>query len=104
MMIPYIRESSDLIIKLQNLGDLNDNHYLFLTDSEAMCPNIDTEEGLTALLVLFETRILECDKTCSIQPLILALQLLMTNIAFQFGNTYYRQKKGTAISTPPASD
>ena len=104
MMITCIRDSSDVTIKHQNLGVINDNDYLFSTDAEAIYPNIDTKEVLTALLLLFETGILECDKTCSIQPLILALQLLMTNIAFQFGNTYYRQKKGTAISTPPASD
>ena len=42
MMITWIRDSSDLTIKLQNLGEINDNDYLFSTDTESMCPNIDT--------------------------------------------------------------
>ena len=88
MMITCIRDSSDLIIKLQNPGETNDSDYSFSTNAEAMHPNVDTKKGLTALLLLFETRILEHDKTHSIQPLLLALCLLMTNSIFQLGSTY----------------
>ena len=31
-----------------------------------------------------------------------ALRLLMTNIVFQFGDTYWLQKVGTAMGVPPA--
>ena len=58
MIMTYIRDSSDLINKLQNLAETNDNDYLFSADAEVMHPNIDNEEGLTDLLLLFETRIL----------------------------------------------
>ena len=104
MMITCIRDSSDLMIKLQNLGEKNDDDYSFSTDTEAMHHNVDIEEVLTALLSLFETRMLEHDKTHSIQPLLLALCLLMTNRTFQFGNTHYCQKKGTSIGVPLASN
>ena len=53
MMLTCIRDSSDLIFKLQNLEEMNHNDYLFSTDAVATCPNIDTEEGLTVLLLLF---------------------------------------------------
>ena len=47
---------------------------------------------------------LENKEQLNVPPVVLmdALQLLMTNNVFQFGDTYWLQKVGTAMGAPPA--
>ena len=47
---------------------------------------------------------LENEKHLAVPPLVLmdALRLLMVNNVFQFGDTYWLQKVGTAMGAPPA--
>ena len=69
-----------------------------------MYPNIDTKEGLAALLISYETKLIKYAKNIPIKKLIISLHLLMKHNVFRFGTTYYRQKDGTAIGAPPATD
>ena len=56
-------------------------------------------------LALQQTRQFACDnkKNLTVPPEVLmdALRLLMNNIVFQFGDTYWLQKVGTAVGAPP---
>ena len=69
-----------------------------------MLSNIDTEGGLAALLISYEIKLVKHTKNLPIKQLIRASHLLMKHNMFRFGNTYYRQKDGTAIGAPPATD
>ena len=69
-----------------------------------MCPNIDTEEGITALLVSFDADLLTKENNLPIKKIFLALRLLIRNNVLRFGHTFHRHKKGTSIGGPPASD
>jgi hypothetical protein len=41
-------------------------------------------------------------KDISVEPIIVALDIVMRNNLFQFGDIYWLQKTGTAMGTPPA--
>ena len=70
-----------------------------------MCPNIDTDEGITAILLSFELNTIEYDTSKTPVPqLIKALRLMITCNVFRFGDTYCRERNGTAIGSVPASD
>ena len=49
----FIRDSDHLIRKLHQLGEIKSNDFLFTAYAVAMCPNIDTEEGIAAILISF---------------------------------------------------
>ena len=66
-----------------------------------MHPNIDAEEGLEALLISYETKLVTCTKILSIKQLIRALHLLMKHDVFRFGITYDQRKGGAAIRNRP---
>ena len=69
-----------------------------------MHPNIKTEDGIAAMILLFELNLLKHEKEHPIKPLIKDLRLVMTHNVFKFGNAYYLQKDGTAIGSLPACD
>ena len=54
-----IKDSDDLIKHLKSLGKIEKNEHLFNTDTVAMCPNIDTEEGLAALKISHQTNLVK---------------------------------------------
>ena len=54
----FIRDSDHLIRKLHKLGETQSNDFLFTEDAVAMHPNIDTEEGIVAILLPFELNII----------------------------------------------
>ena len=53
----FMRDSDHLINKLHELGEIQPNEYLFTADAIAICPNIDAEEGMSAMLLSFELNI-----------------------------------------------
>ena len=92
-LIPtHVRDPTNLINKLNNLGEMQPNECLFSTDAITMSPNIEREEGITALLLTFETSILHFKENYPIKPFLRVIRLLMANSAFRFGNRL-RQKK-----------
>ena len=54
-----IKDSEDLIKHLKSLGKIEKNEHLFNTDTVAMCPTIDTEEGLAALTISHQTNLIK---------------------------------------------
>ena len=75
---------------------------LFTGDIVAMYPNIDLEDAFQRISKFLETfddpdyHPLRCN------AIIAALKLIMQRNCFKFGDTFWLQKDGTAMGTPPA--
>ena len=66
-----------------------------------MYTNIDTNTALNAI----EDYLTENQHkfpTLPVTPVMEALEIIMRHNVFQFGDTYWLQKKGTAMGAPPA--
>ena len=100
----YTKDTEYLIYFINQINIVEKNEYLCDADATAMFPSIDTEEGMAALLISYETKLVKHTKNLPIKQLIRASHLLMKHNMFRSGNTYYRQKDGTAIGAPPATD
>ena len=83
-----------------DLQKLPPNARLFICDATSMYTNIKTGLALHRSIQFS----LEHKKYLTVPPVALmdALCLLMTNNVFQFGDTYWLQKVGTAMGAPPA--
>lgn len=76
------------------------NARLFTSDADSMYTNIPTAP---ALQIISEYLVIhEREFSYNAVALISALELVMTNNIFQFGDLVYKQLTGTAMGTPPA--
>jgi len=99
-MRSYIKSSYDLKTELIQ-QDLPPNCRLFTADAQSMYTNIPTEFALATIgtwLRANHNRFpnLPLDAT------IAGLKFIMRHNCFIFGDTYWKQLKGTAMGTPPA--
>ena len=67
-----------------------------------MYTNIDTDHALEVSKIFFKTHDLCLPIRERADMILEALELLMHNNLFQFGDTYWLQKDGTAMGAPPA--
>ena len=96
----YISSSSRLKRQLQSLDIDLSRASFFTADATAMYTNIDTDHAL-AILDPF----LRFNPLCEGIPaelILKALELVMRNNLFKFGDCLYLQKTGTAMGAPPA--
>ena len=105
--LPYIASSSATVVKdLKNLNKLPPNSLLFTMDAVSMYTNIHLGHALPIITEFLSTTTLgkkiQRDEGISVSKLAYALELIMENNVFQFGNTYWLQLAGTAMGTPPA--
>ena len=71
--------------ELHKLGGIKYNEYLVSPDAKSMCPNIDTEEGIAAMLLSFDLNIVNFNTdSMPIKQLMRALRLLMKCNVFKF--------------------
>ena len=57
----YVKNSTDIVLMLNALDELEDVIFLFATDATTMCPNINTEEGLIFLKIILNKLIFKVD-------------------------------------------
>ena len=96
----YLRNSRDLVDELITL-DLPPNARLFIADATSMYTNIRTPAALHEIA----TFIMQRESHFADIPtnaLSEALAIVMQNNIFQFGDTFWLQKTGAAMGTPPA--
>ena len=96
----YLRNSKDLVDLLLPLN-LPPGARLFISDATSMYTNIRTPEALHEIA----TFILQREHRFAGIPtnaLAEALAIVMRNNVFQFGDTFWHQKTGAAMGTPPA--
>ena len=95
----HIRDTTDFIIRLKNLGRVPENSILATLDVSSLYTNIDTDDGLA---IIEE----ELAKTGQIQPSSKTLTCLLEKVLqlnnFTFDNHNFIQVKGTAMGTRAA--
>jgi hypothetical protein len=102
-LIPtYLKDSHQLLDLLRNLGPLPPGALLFTADANSMYTNIDTDH---AILVISEWLDSLKDRLPANFPLDAvkdAMNLVMRNNIFEWGNMYFLQLLGTAMGTSAA--
>jgi hypothetical protein len=73
---------------------------IFTCDTASMCTNIDTHHALSTVASFFRPSLL-CLKVAA-EPLTQALEIIMLNSIFKFGDTTWEQLEGTSMGAPPA--
>lgn len=97
----YLKSSFELKKDLELLPGLSSTRMsLFTGDIIAMYPSIDVPDALARISSFLHTSPLATN--IPVTPIIAALELLMMRNCFRFGDTYWLQKRGTAMGTPPA--
>ena len=95
----HMRDTTDFIIRLQNLGRVPENSILATLDVSSLYTNKDTDDGLA---IIEE----ELAKTGQIQPSAKTLTCLLEKVLklnnFTFDNHNFIQVKGTAMGTRAA--
>ena len=99
----YTRDSEDLHRSIMAMSPLPKNALLFTADAVSMYTNIDPAHAKSEikkwLLQLFQR---EHGDLTEIDRLLEALDLVMNNNLFAFGDTYWKQISGVAMGTPAA--
>ena len=96
----YLRDSHDLLARLRNLDGLPSNARLFTADAVSMYTNIDTDHALSVIGTWMDN--LELPAGFPLRAVKDAMQLVMRNNLFEWGDTYFRQLLGTAMGTSAA--
>ena len=95
----HIRDTTDFIIRLKNLGRVPENSILATLDIPSLYTNIDTDNGLA----IIEEELTKTDQT---QPSAKTLTCLLEKVLklnnFTFDNHNFIQVKGTAMGTRAA--
>ena len=92
----YIKDTSDLLRKLKELGEVPENAVLVTADVVGLYPSIPHSDGLEALSVKLEERV---DKSTAMDDLLQMAKFVLKNNFFEFKSKIKQQVSGTAIGT-----
>jgi hypothetical protein len=100
----YIKDAEHLIRSLHETfpNGLPPGAKLFSVDAVGMYSNIDTDHGVTVLTQWLTDYRNELPPFMPVDFIIESLTEIMKNNIFQFGDTYWRQKRGCAMGTSSA--
>jgi hypothetical protein len=101
-MPSYISSSFDLVDILKKIKVNPSKDKLFTADANSMYTNIDTNHALQVFKTFFIHHPLCIDIRPTALMILEALEILMRNNLFKFGDTFWRQTDGTAMGAPPA--
>ena len=93
----YFKDSFALKTLLDSLK-LQPNELLFTSDASSVYTNIQTGPALENISAYLRKHYADG----KVEPLIEALHLVFENNYFKLGDTFWKQKSGTAMGTPPA--
>ena len=96
----YFKDSFELKTILDTL-EFPPNALLFTSDASSMYTNIKTDPALSSIEEYIRTKVPTMDTTTK-EALIEGMKIVFRNNLFKFGDTYWYQKSGTAMGTPPA--
>jgi len=104
--MPYIATSSASVVKKITSKNWPPNCKIFTCDTVSMYTNIHLKHALPIIRDFLTNtelgRMIVDTEHINISALLAALDLVMNNNVFRFGDTYFLQKHGTAMGTPPA--
>ena len=92
----YIKDTTDFLVKLQNLPPLPPGTLLVTLDVKSLYTNIPHEEGLEACRAALNTRAIQQPPT---EDLVRLVELILTKNNFTFDQEHYLQLHGTAMGT-----
>ena len=95
-----LQDSEDLRRQLQKLSPLPEEAYLFTSDAVSMYTNIDPTHAMSEIKQWLNN--IPNKNTLDTNALIEALDLIMSNNLFAFGDTSWKQTSGVAMGTPTA--
>jgi hypothetical protein len=100
----YIRDAEHLIRSLHETfpDGLPPGAKLFSVDALGMYSNIDTEHGISILTRWLTEYRAELPPSMPVDFILESLTEIMKNNIFQFGDTFWRQKRGCAMGTSSA--
>ena len=101
----YIKDSTNLLDLLDELGPLPPNARLFTADANSMYTNIDTDHAIEVIsewLDNLATQIYAKHPNFPIEAIKEAMELVMRNNIFEWGDMYFLQLLGTAMGTSAA--
>ena len=90
-----IKDTTDFLKKLHNLGFIPNTAILCTIDVVGLYPHIPHHEGLDSLQWAMENS----DGEMPVDSLVSLAKLVLENNYFEFEDTVFRQKLGTAIGT-----
>jgi hypothetical protein len=98
----YIKSSFEFRQELLTLpASLNLSQIrIFTCDATSMYTNIDTDHALST--IAFYLRTSRICRGLAVEPIIQALEIIMRNSIFKFGDTAWEQLEGTSMGAPPA--
>ena len=95
----YIRDTTDLLHKIKDIGKIPDNALLVTMDVRSLYTNISHEEGLSALKNSLNTR---SNKEPATEVLLTLMRHVLTLNCFTFNGNSYLQTRGCAMGTVAA--
>ena len=98
----YIKNSDELIKKLNKLGRCPLNARLFTADADSMYTNIDTPHAIEVISKWLDNLSPNLHEHYPLEAVKEAMKIVMTNNIFQFGDAYFLQLLGTAMGTSAA--
>ena len=97
---PYIKDTSDFLEKLKNLGNISSNAILVTVNVVGLFPSIPCDAGLQVLYEKSEER---TDKKILYTDLVEMAEFILKNNFFEFKTKIIQQISGTVIGTKFAS-
>ena len=92
----YIKDSAQLLQKLKAIKQLPQNCWLFTAGTKSMCTNIDTNHALATIFKWLDyVRLLNRFPLAAVK---VAMELIMCNNIFEWGDCYFLQLFGTATA------
>ena len=92
----YIKDTSDFLRKLKELGEVPENAILATADVVGLYPSIPHSDGLEALSVKSEERV---DKSIATEDFLQMTRFVLKNNFYEFNSKIKQQVSGTAIGT-----
>ena len=92
----YIRDTTDFLLKLKELGQLHKDSLLVTIDVVSLYTNIPHKDGIRATKYALEKRQSKEPKTWVLLRL---LHFILTKTAFKFNDRFYEQISGTTMGT-----
>ena len=98
----YVRDTTDFIQKLCQLGEIPPNCLIATMDVTSLYTNIPNDEGLRSALKLLNTYRPQANVRPSNLNLVKLLEMVLKKNNFQFNGVHYLQVGGTAMGTKAA--
>jgi len=95
----YTKDTSHILQDIKKIQNLPSHSRLFTCDAESMYTNINNIHGIEIIRKWLEDYSQEVPQDFPTEFLLKVLQIVMSNNIFQFDDTYWLQKCGTAMGT-----